>query len=220
MAALQQSVEQKDTALQVKDKLLQDKEREIRELEQSLRGESEGSVATAHLKLEWRVGPRAPCLTFGASAAVSREVAYFCDGASNSKVLMYNSMTQQWTVLPECLKKYFSIAVVNGLLTAIGSKSSRTATKSLLSLSQQEWIEQFPPMTYYHNVPAVATSNMSLIVAGGWSPDEKKAAVEVMDTETLLWSTVASLPHPYSLATAAICGSRCTLVVGLQMVVS
>ena len=91
VAALQQSVEQKDTALQAKDNLLQEKEREIRELQQSLRGTSEGDVATAHLKLEWRDGPRAPCFTFGASVAVSREVAYFCDSASNSKVLMYNS---------------------------------------------------------------------------------------------------------------------------------
>ena len=181
VSALQQSVEQKDTALRAKDELLQEKERQIRELQRSLRGKAEeGGVATVPLKLEWRDGPRAPFSTYGASVAVSREVAYFCDGVSNSKVLMYNSMTQQWTVLPECPKKFFSIAVVNGLPTAVGGKSSGTATKSLLSLSQQKWIEQFPPMTYCHNVPVVATTNTSLIVAGGWGPDEDKAAVEVM----------------------------------------
>ena len=217
VSALQQSVEQKDTALQAKDELLQEKKREIRELQQSLRGKGGGGgVATVPLKLEWRDGPRAPFPTHGASIAVSREVAYFREGVSNSKVLMYNSMTQKWTVLPECPKEYFSMAVVNGVLTAIGGESSGTATKSLLSLSQQKgglltqekWIKQFPPMTYYHNSPVVATTNTSLIVTGGWGPDIEKATVEVMDTETLHWSTVASLPHPLYQATAAICGGR------------
>ena len=218
VSALQQSVEQKDTALRAKDELLQEKERQIRELQQSLRGKGGGGgVATVPLKLEWRDGPRAPFPTFGASVAVSREVAYFHDAVSNSKVLMYNSMTEQWTVLPECPKMFFSIAVVNGLLTAVGGQKSLTApTKSLLNLSQQKrqlltqekWIEQFPPMTYYHNNPVVATINTSLIVAGGWGPDKEKAAVEVMDTETSRWSTVASLPHPLTQAAAAICGGR------------
>ena len=207
VSALQQSVEQKDTALRAKDELLQEKEREIRELQQSLRGKG-GGGGVATVPLEWRDGPRAPFPTHGASVAVSREVAYFRDGVSDTKVLMYNSMTQQWTVLPECPKKYFSIAVVNGLLTAVGGESSGTATKSLLSLSQQKWIEQFPRMTYYHNSPVVVTTNTSLIVAGGWGPDIEKAAVEVMDTETSHWSTVASLPHPRAQATAAICGGR------------
>ena len=63
-------------------------------------------------------------------------------------------------------------------------------------------------MTYCHNNPAVATTNTSLIVAGGWGPDKDKAAVEVLNTETLHWSTVASLPDPLYQATATICDGR------------
>ena len=201
VAALQQSVEQKD--------------QQIRELQQSLRGK--GASDAGPLKLEWRDGPRTPFGTWGESVAVGEEMAYFCDGVSFcSKILMYNSKTGQWTALPECPKKYFSIAVVNGLLTAIGGKHSDTPTKTLLSLShdrllgisRQKWIEQFPPMTYYHNNPVVVTTDISLIVAGGWGPDQGKAPVEVMDTKTLRWSTVASLPYPRHQATATICGGR------------
>ena len=207
VAALQQSVEQKD-------QLLQEKERQLQELKQSVRGK--GASDAGPLKLEWRDGPRIPFVTCGESVAVSGGMVYFRDGVSDNKVLMYNSRTGQWTVLPECPKKYFSIAVVNGLLTAIGGKHSVTDTKTLLSLShdrllgisQQKWIEQFPPMTYYHNSPAVVTTDTSLIVAGGWGPDQEKAPVEVMDTKTLRWSTVASLPHPRQQATATICGGR------------
>ena len=231
VAALQQSVEQKDEALRAKDrakelalrakdevlceknKLLQEKERQIRDLQQSV-GRRE-VVSYGPLKLEWREGPRTPVATYGESVAVSGGTVYCCDGVSDTKVLMYNSETEQWMVLPECPNECFSIAVVNGVLTAIGGQHNDTATKTLLNLphsqqdiSQGKWIEQFPPMNYCHNNPPVTTTNTSLIVAGGWGPDKAKAPVEVMDTQTLQWSTVARLPHPLSQATATICGSR------------
>ena len=113
----------------------------------------------------------------------------------------------------ECPKQFFSIAIVNGQLTAIGGKRKHKATNNLLCLQQespdrfkQEWIEKLPSMTYCHNLPAVATTDTSLIVAGEWGPDVKKAPVEVMNVDTLQWSTVASLPHPLWEATATISG--------------
>ncbi|CAI8006926.1 Probable serine/threonine-protein kinase At1g01540, partial [Geodia barretti] len=213
VAALQQSVEQKDAALQAKDELLQEKEREIQERQQRVREREGSGVATGPLKLEWRDGPPAPFPIFGRSVAVSGEMVYCAD---DTEVLMFNSRTGQWTVLPECPKQYFSIAVVNGQLTAIGGDQSYEATNTLLSLPpqdrpgifQQKWIEQFPPMTYCRSSSAVATTNTSLIVAGGAGPDEKKAPVELMDIQTLQWSTVASLPRPRWEATATICGDR------------
>ena len=63
-------------------------------------------------------------------------------------------------------------------------------------------------MNYRHNSPVVTTTNTLLIVAGGWGPDKAKAPVELMDTWTLQWSTVAHLPHPLWQAIATICGSR------------
>ena len=92
------------------------------------------------------------------------------------------------------------MAVVKGELTAIGGRQADNAVKTLISLPQkgsgifqQKWIEQFPPMAFYLNFPAVTTSNTHLIVAGGFGPDRRRAAVEVMDIEKLQWSTVASL---------------------------
>ena len=215
VAALQQSVEQKDAALRAKDELLQEKEGEIRELQQRVREREGSGVATGPLKLEWRDGPPAPLSTKGYSVAVDGEMVYCRDGVSSNKVLMFNSRTGQWTVLPECPKQFFSIAVVNGQLTAIGGEQSYKATNTLLILPQdrpgifqQKWIEQFPPMTYRHNDPAVATTNTSLIVAGGWGPDMEKAQAEVMDIQTLQWSTVASLPYALDQTTATICGDR------------
>ena len=166
------------------------------------------------LKLKWRNGPSAPSGIFGHSVAVSGDMVYLCDGWGR-EILMFNSRREQWRVLPQCNKKYFSIAVVNGLLKAIGGKVTFRATNIILCLSldtpdisREKWFEKLPPMTHCRNTPAVITIDTSLIVAGGFGPDERKAPVEVMDTQTLQWSTVASLLHPLWQATATICGGR------------
>ena len=222
IATLQQSIEQKDEALRTQAEVLRAKEQALREKERQLqqsqrvRGGKPRGPAPEPVKLRWKNGPKAPLTTFGDSVAVLGRVAYFYS-YNEKKIMMYDSETGKWAILPECPKTFFSIAVVNGLLTAIGGKLSDNATKSLVSLthqqgwlgrSQQKWTEQFPSMTYYHNVPAVACTSTSLIVAGGWGPDEERAPVEVMDTETLRWSTAASLPSPWQQATATICGDR------------
>ena len=150
VAALQQSVEQKDAAIRAKDELLQEKERENQELRQRVRRAEGRGVVKGPLRLEWREGPPAPSPIYGHSVAVSGDMVYLCDGWS-WKILMFNSRRGQWTVLPECNKQFFSIAVVNGLMTAIGGAVSLRATKTLLSLSldtpdisREKWIEKLP----------------------------------------------------------------------------
>ena len=226
VATLQHSLEQKDQVIRSKnevimskDAALQEKERQIRELWQSQGDKRGSSTAAQPLRLQWRSGPKAPLVTFGESSAVHGRVVYFYSW-KEKKIMMYNSETGKWAILLECPKRSFSIAVVNGLLTAIGGQQSSDGqdTKTLLNLTtsrslfglteQQKWTEQFPQMTYYHNTPAVACTSTSLIVAGGWGPDKEQAPVEVMDTDTLCWSTAASLPHPWKQATAVICGDR------------
>ena len=213
VAALQQSVEQKDAAIR-------EKVREIQELQQRVRERERTGVATGPLKLKWRDGPSAPFATYGYSVAVSGDVVYGRDASSSAKVLMFNWRTGQWTVLPECPQTLFSIAVVNGKLTAIGGKCSNKATNTLLSLPDisHQWIEQFPPMKYCHCDPAVTTTITYLIVAGGWTDKimNRLSEVEVMETQTLRWSTVASLPHPVSNAVATICGDRLYLGGGFR----
>ena len=215
VAALQQSVGQKDAVIRAMDGLLQEKQREIQELQQRVGERERRGVATGPLKLEWRDGPSAPFEACGHSVAVSGEIMYCCDRNSSTKVLMFNWRTGQWTVLPECPRRYFSIAVVNVTLTAIGGICSDKATNTLLSLpdtSQHQWIEQFPPMKYCRNFPAVGITSTCLIVAGGskdqWVNTSTTSEVEVMETQTLMWFTVASLPHPVSGAVATICGDR------------
>ena len=53
------------------------------------------------------------------------------------------------------------------------------------------------------------STGKALVVAGGYGEEYATlATVEVMDTDTLQWSTASSLPHPLSDATATVCGDR------------
>ena len=63
---------------------------------------------------------------------------------------------------------------------------------------------------------AVASTKKHLIVAGGKSelPSRPVDTVEVMNVETLVWSRAASLPHPYSTASATICGDQLYMLGG------
>ena len=91
-----------------------------------------------------------------------------------------------------------------------------TYTNKLLSL-RGSWSDVFPPMPTKRRGTTAVTSKEHLIVAGGKTgPNTYDSinTVEVMDTKTLVWSTVASLPHPYSFASATICGDHLYMLGG------
>ena len=112
------------------------------------------------------------------------------------------------------------LAIINSLLTAIGGGTPNDeATNSLLS-TDDKWTEKFPPMPTKRYLTAAVCSGRSLVVAGGCSRVEKKlvimSTVEVMDTETLQWSTASSLPHPLHQASATLCGDQVYLLAGFN----
>ena len=178
-----------------------------------------GGVSSIHLR--WRKSGRAPERMRRGAAVVDGRVAYFnCNWSST--VHAYDSPTQQWSTLPECPQVQFNLAVVNGLLTAIGGNRSGEATNTLLSLTGEEsgrkWSEEFPPMPTKRWLTAAVCSAKSLIVAGGTTGaggfKHNLAAVEVMNTETGQWLTASSLPHPFAWASATICGDRLYMLGG------
>ena len=89
-------------------------------------------------------------------------------------------------------------------------------TNSLLSLTDNKWTKQFPPMPTKRWLTAVVCSGRSLVVAGGSTGNKKLSTVEVMDTETLQWSTASSLPHPLYQASATLCGDHLYMLGGFD----
>ena len=207
---LMENLEEKHTVTLQMVSALQEKERQIKYMQnrvrkfedkQGMRGgcERTRNAFSQRFQLGWRDGPSPPDLFHGYSVAASGGVVYFCHQVANTAIFMFTIATEKWAVI-QCPKTNPSIALVNGLLTAIGGQESSVSTKTLLSYSTDreevgKWSEVFPPMEYTHTCASVSCTNTYLIVVGSWFMDARSSMVEVMNLTTLCWSTVASIPY-------------------------
>ena len=137
---------------------------------------------------------------------VHGSTAYF---SSVYNVYSYTVHENKWTKLPQRKYNHFAMAVINDALTTIGGMDSQVkATNTLLSLSGSSWEEVLPPMPTKRAFPAAANTPTHLMVAGGRQSfyGDPVATVEVLNTETLQWSTASSLPETVSFPTMTTCG--------------
>ena len=203
-------------------KVNQELQEEIQHLQQQLEEQPLGTWKEK-LTLKWKTCKTAPCRMYKGSATVHGKITYLRPALSR-QVHTYNPATEKWSTLPECPRDHFTLTVVNGLVTAVGGEQSswlgEKITNTLLSFVASEggrwkWVEHFPPMPTKRVFSAVICSGKALVVAGGKGESYTRlTTVEVMDTDTLQWSTASSLPYPFSDATATICGDRVYLVGG------
>ena len=106
-----------------------------------------------------------------------------------------------------------SIAVINNSLTTIGGEVKHTVTNKLFSFTDgdESWTEKFPPMPTKRRRTAALCTETSLIVVGGVGETGGLLTVEVMNTNTLQWSSAADPPHPVWLwccRSLTLCGEQ------------
>ena len=175
------------------------------------------------MMLNWRDGGRAPFKLCRGATAENGNVVYFMNW--NGEACSYNSTSRKWSVLPKHFYQYASLVIISGRLTAIGGCSGNVCitnlyTNKLFSLhNDKTWKVVFPPMPTKRHDTIAASSGTHTIVAGGMCGpfiNSSVATVEVMDTKTLSWSTVASLPHPYTGASIAISGDDLLMLGGFD----
>ena len=148
---------------------------------------------------------------------VRTNIAYFMN--YEGEVCSYDISSRHWSELPRYHYNSGSLAVVNGQLTAIGGrKVAGECTDELWSLEgQSSWTNVLKSMpTSRCEVTTVSTTH-HLIVAGGTITGrlcDCTTAVEMMNTTTLDWSTVASLRHPHTKASAVLCRSHIYMLGG------
>ena len=169
------------------------------------------------MTLNWRDGGKAPFKMFSGAAVVDGDVAYFM--SQDGEVCSYNVSSKKWSKLPKYPYYYSSLAVINCQVTAIGGCkdvfNKDTYTNKLLNLP--DYKEIFPAMPTKRRSTTAVTSKEHLIVAGGAIgvlDGDMLNIVELMDTKSLVWSTVVSLPHPYTDASMTICGDQLYMLGG------
>ena len=214
---LQQEKEEHDEQIRDLQQNLLNKEKMIQELQeenQTLHQELDKVlrqlkvIQKEKVLLKWKMCEAAPCTMLRGSATVCGNMAYF-RRALSSQVHSYNSDTQERSTLPECPQDHFTLTAVNDLVTAVGEEQAGNCTNTLLSLIEEDgenkWVEHFPSMPTKRALTAVVCKGRALVVAGGYGEGYTTlATVEVMNTDTLQWSTASSLPQPLSDATATV----------------
>ena len=196
---------------------------QIRDLQEQLqvsKGQIQEKDAAIHQSFTWRTCEVAPCEMMRGSATVHGSTAYF-GPAGSRQVFSYNSDTEEWSALPECPRTDFTLTVITGLVTAVGG-SKIFVSNTLFSLVEdgrrrrRKWVEHFPRMPTKCKLAGVVCSGKALVVAGGqgeWLTP--LTTVQVMNTDTLTWSTASSLPYPFYGGSATVCGDRVYLVGGI-----
>ena len=153
-------------------------------------------------------------------AVVSGNTVYVMDGTQGSgKIYSYDVAIDMWSKLPDCVYRNSSITVISCWLTTIGGTSYPIYSNELFSLtgegSDRKWTKKFPSMPTKRQWTTVVRTGTTLIVAGGEGEiDRMLSTVEVMDTESHQWSTVANLPEPMYLASATVCGGKVYMLGG------
>ena len=163
------------------------------------------------IKMTWREGRRAPFKEGGYYNPVA-------DGSNmyirtGNQVYAYTTSTSTWSQLPDSPTIRCPPVIINNLLTLVGGLRDGATTNQLFSLTGEgrgrRWKEVFPAMPTKRWRSTALCSGTALIVAGGQAVGVMAMrTVEVMDTETLQWSTAADLPQPLSKAPGAVCGDH------------
>ena len=176
-------------------------------------------------KMRWRERKSAPEEMTRGAAVVHGNTTYFSPSVSFvvngtpalQTVYSYQNILgkEQWSRLPDNPNRWFGLAVIDGLLTSVGGYG---LTNTLVSLTgegeRKQWSQIYPPMPTPRSSAACVTTEQALVVAGGVGAGGHLDTVEVMNTDTKVWTKVASLPEKCSSLTATVFGDRLYLAGG------
>ena len=139
-------------------------------------------------------------------------------------VFKYDTTTDTWASLPPCPTCYHGLSQHNAKLVSTGGVKRgdplTTPTKSIHVFQDSNWVVALPPMHTARFDPCTFTYNTHLIVCGGvtsWTSLEQytcTSTVEMLNSETGQWSTLAPLPFTLRLMSVAVCDDKCYLIGG------
>ena len=182
-----------------------------------------------NIQLSWKQCSPLPETIAGGTAVVTGNKLYV-SREFPSKIFEYEILENVWYNEIECPKHFFSLAVLNGLLTLVGGGATFSSAGSniLLSLTDnptmvgtKQWSENCKPMQKTRMRPAVASNSSYFVVAGGDRPGYTPATVEVMELGTQEWHAPSTLPnHDCFVSSATIIEDKLYLTFGYSNIES
>ena len=168
--------------------------------------------------MSWIKGDSPPELMLRGAATVHGDTAYIIP-ANSHQVYSYQIIfgKEKWSKLPDIPNENCSLVILKGFLTTVGGEQNGS-TNILLSLKANDvwWYKVFPPMPTPRARAACVTTDKALVVAGGWvATDDMTDIVEIMDTYSLTWANISSLPRKFTSLSATICRDTLYLAGGL-----
>ena len=182
-------------------------------------------VSISAPKQQWDIGIKLPTTMIRGDVAIDGDVAYFMNkDGTLYKFVSTVDPERAWNQLTTCPHEDSCLAIVNGLLTAIGGLENKglanSVTNKLISLKGsgeiKKWEAQFPAMPTKRYLAAATTTTSHLIVIGGVSRVGVMHALETIDTVEvmntaafpLVWSVVSRLSRPFCRMIATTCNGR------------
>ena len=183
----------------------------------------------SNVTLNWCVGKNSPvAMCRWCDAVVDGTMVYFKRGYS-PKVIAYDSTEDSWCDVVDCCYQDCTLCIVNNLLTTVGGwnsnqlfslarqiSNSATATSTCLN-DASHWSEVYPPMPTRRCWTTCFSNKSVLLVAGGQGvtvEDKALRTVEVLDLDSMLWSTASSLPCGVKMASALLSNDHLYLLGG------
>ena len=181
-------------------------------------------------KLKWRRGADLPVAM--AKPHLVRIGHYiYCGGGVTADtvdidylVFKYDATTDTWTRLPPSPTYGHGLSTFNGQLVSTGGvphdAPGTTPTNSVYVFQDSNWVAALPPMHTARFHPSTFTYNTHLIVCGGvtsWTSVKQytcTSTVEMLNSETGQWSTLAPLPSALRMMSVAVCNDTCYLIGG------
>ena len=143
------------------------------------------------------------------SATSDNKYAFFTSSGSTS-IHRYEWSTEYWLQLPSSPYRDAGLVIIDGELTTVGGCDNFLGTNTLLTLRQNQWVEEYPHMKTARSQAAVAnTSNGNYIavirghVGGDWN-----TTVELFKVQSREWYELTNLPQPLPYPSTTICDNQ------------
>ncbi len=145
-------------------------------------------------------------------------VAGFTDNDEDDFIVqVYTPRSYEWSRLPKCPVRWFTVAVVEQQLVLVGGRSRDGDYQSTLltwDSTSQCWTTTYPNMPTGLHMPATVSYQKFLVVAGGARTGTSVTTVMILNSSTKQWSTASPLPTGCRSLTPALVGDTLYLLGG------